>query len=245
MLNDFFENLHKSIFKVNVPDYVDTILNHYSPYYRNLSDSNKEKFNRRLLLAAKKLEFIPNNFPAVTNEMIVLITSALIQITFGLRNYKILRFTKIYVVPYNYNFGEYQNLLGHVDYREQCICMSWPSVQEGFIIPDDAMNVALHEIAHALQAENRFRILFNKFFSDFHLNAWEKEGVKKLYTIRQKQNKFLNDYGGINMLEMFSVCIETFFEQPEAFQKNLPDLFNSVSALLKQNPMLKGDPRLR
>jgi len=210
----------------------------------NLSLENKLIFKRRLLIASATLDFTPNSFPKVTNEMIVLITSALVQITFGLKNFKISRFRNIIVVPHNYNFLHFQNLLGHVDYEEKCIVLSWPSVKKGYIIPDDAMNVALHEIAHALQEENRYRVLFNKFFENNKMDAWKAEAAKKLMVIRKGKNTFFKDYGGINMLEMFSVSIETFFEQPEEFKKNLPVLYAKVSELLNQDPIRKENPVL-
>lgn len=243
MLSDLFENIRRSIFPINVPLVVEPILMKYNTYYRNLSEENKKKFKRRLMIASAILDFSPNNLPAVTTEMKVLITSALIQITFGLKNFTIRRIRKIIIVSSNYNFMHYKNLLGHVDYKERVIVLSWPGVKEGYHIPDDAMNVALHEMAHALHEENRFRIAANAFFKKSSMEAWELEGVKKLLTIRQGRNKFMKDYGGINMLEMFSVCIETFFEQGAEFEKELPRLYYAVAELLNQDP-LKGEAPL-
>ena len=242
MLSDLFDNIRRSIFPINIPRYVEPVLMKYNSYYRALSQENQKKFRRRVMIASATLDFTPNNFPMVTHEMIVLITSALIQITFGLQNFQIDRFRKIIVVPNNYNFLHFQNLLGHVDFEERCIVLSWPSVKEGYLIPDDAMNVALHEIAHALQEENRCRLAYNAFFDKQSMEEWEIEGVKKMVQIKQGQHSFLKDYGGINMLEMFSVCIETFFEQGEEFERRLPRLYYAVAKLLNQDPLQGEDP---
>jgi len=244
MLTDLFDSIRRSMFPLNIAKDVESTLQKFNSYYVNLSPENKLLFKRRLLIASATLDFTPNNFPKVTNEMIVLITSALVQVTFGLKNFKISRFRKIIIVPFNYNFLHFQNLMGHVDYDEKCIVLSWPSVKEGYIIPNDAMNVALHEIAHALQEENRYRILFNKFFENDKMAAWSEEAAKKLWQIRKGKNRFLKNYGGINMLEMYSVCIETFFEQPEGFKENLPILYQRVSELLNQDPLRKENPIL-
>ncbi len=242
MLTDLYDSIRRSMFPMNIAKDIEPVLLEYNSYYRNLSSVNKKIFRKRLLIASATLDFTPNNFPTVTNEMIVLITSALIQITFGLKNFKISRFRKVIVVPFNYNFLHFTNLLGHVDYEEQCIVLSWPSVKEGYVIPDDAMNVALHEIAHALQEENKFRMLFTKFFTDYNMESWTKVAAKKMKVIRMGQNTFMKDYGGINMLEMFSVCIETFFEQGEAFKENLPELYDKVAVLLNQDPLRGEEP---
>ena len=44
------------------------------------------------------------------------------------------------------------------------------------------------------------------------------------------------------MLEMFSVCIETFFEQGEEFERRLPRLYYAVAKLLNQDPLQGEDP---
>ena len=176
--------------------------------------------------------------------MKILITSALIQITFGLDNYTLRRFKTILVVPNTYGFQQYDALLGHVDFDQNKIVMSWPSVQEGFIIPNDAFNVALHELAHALQEEKTKSFLFSNFFSAFKMNRWEEEGLKELYKIRQKRHQFLSDYAGINMKELFATCMECFFEQSEKFKIKVPRLYQLMTDLLKQDPTQKDNPLL-
>jgi len=115
-------------------------------------------------------------------------------------------------------------------------------VQEGFIIPNDASNVALHELAHALQAENHVRSVFSKIFNEIDYRKFNELGVKKLFKIREKRHKYLRAYAGNNMIEFFAVCIETFFEQPDKFNDHLPDLFAVMVNLLKQDPRIADRP---
>ncbi len=225
-----------------MPISYDHYLKKYSQYYRDLHPDLQENFKQRTYIASKLLNFKPVKFTIVTEEMKILITSALIQITFGLDNYVLRRFKTILVVPNTYSFKQYDALLGHVDFDKNKIVMSWPSVQEGFIIPDDAFNVALHELAHALQAEKSKSLIFSNFFSAFKMNRWEDEGLKELYKIRQKRHPFLSDYAGINMKELFATCMECFFEQPKEFKLKVPRLYHLMTDLLKQDPTEKEDP---
>lgn len=175
--------------------------------------------------------------------MKVIIGSALIQITFGLKLYTFTRFTTIYVVPYgSYSIYQYENLVGHVDFKAKLITMAWPAVKSGFIIPDDAINVALHEVAHAIQEENKMTKLSSEFFSSYNLKEWEREALKKYAVINAKEHKFLKSYGGTNMLEMFAVCVEAFFEQPTEFKLQLPDLYKAMVGLFKQDPTNADNP---
>lgn len=232
----YSRNLHK------IPPSFDRYLNKYNGYYLGLNPQLKKRFRERTYIAKKFIRFLPVQRMHVTEEMKVLITSALVQMTFGLNRYILRRFNTIYVVPNTYKFAQYEALLGHVDYKHNVIVMSWPSVKEGFVIPDDAINVALHEIAHALHQENKDRILFAKFFEMCSMKNWNEAGIRKLYKIRAKKHRYLRDYGGANIKELFAVCIETFFEQALLFKENLPELYHIMSDLLNQDPTKEDNP---
>lgn len=222
---------------IKIPETYDKYLTSYNEYYNQLSPELKSLFLKRLYISLKFLSFEPVEFDTITEEMKVVILSALIQITLGLEKYVLKRFKKIIVVPNTYKFGPYEALLGHVDSKHNVIVLSWPSVQKGFIIPDDASNVALHEMAHALQHENHANLFFNDFFDAVLVNEWHKAGLIELYKIRKHKHTYLRKYAGQNMHEMFAVSMECFFEQPEAFQHHVPGLYHIMTKLLRQNPI--------
>lgn len=234
----FYDKTIKSI-----PAHYNDVLSKYNQYYKGLNPELKEKFGKRVFITNKFLKYVPHRFSHITEEMQIIIASALIQITFGLKLYTFTRFNKIYVVPYDsYNIMQYKNLIGHVDFRENLITLSWPAVKTGFIIPDDAVNVALHEVAHAIQEENKMIKLSAEFFGSHQLREYEREAVKKFAIINAKEHMFLKSYGGVNMREMFAVCVEAFFEQPQEFKEQLPDLYRSLVNLFHQDPTIKHNP---
>lgn len=220
------------------------VLTKYNEYYRSLNEDLQRTFRERVYVSSQFIEFKPVEFDKVSEEMKILITSALIQITLALDKYVLRRFNTIMVVPNTYSFREYKALLGHVDYDENLIAMSWPSVKSGFIIPDDSHNVALHELAHALHRENHDRMFFADFFDAVSFNSWTETGLTELYRIRKRKQTYLRDYAGQNMLELFAVCMECFFEQPDAFKKHVPGLYHIMTKLLKQDPSRGKNPIL-
>lgn len=230
---------------VTIPVTYHQYLSHYNDYYKGLTAELKIEFQKRVMVALKFLNFSPVHFDVVTEEMKIVIASALIQITFGLDKYILRRFKTILVVPNTYSYGQYKALLGHVDHNENLIAMSWPSVQEGFIIPHDANNVALHELAHALQQENQDRLFFADFFDAVSVENFENAGLTELWKIRRHKHSYLRDYAGQNMLELFAVSMECFFEQPEAFQHHVPGLYLIMTKLLKQDPSIAKRPIFR
>jgi len=219
-----------------IPDSYHKILTKYNDYYRRLSPALQIEFLKRVYISDQFMEFKPVEFDSVTEEMKVVIISALIQITFGLEKYVLQRFKTFLVVPNIYKFGPYAALHGHVDHDNNLVVMAWPSVKTGFVVPEDASNVALHELAHALQAENYSSLFFADFFDAVAVNEWEQVGLIELWKIRRHQQQYLSSYAGKNMLELFAVSMECFFEQPEAFKQNVPGLYLIMTKLLKQNP---------
>ena len=48
----------------------------------------------------------------------------------------------------------------------------------------------------------------------------------------------LGDYAAINYHEFWAVSVETFFESPQRFKQELPDLYHAMVQLLDQDPLL-------
>ena len=82
-----------------VQAFADEVLSARSTYYTHLSDSGKTKFRKRLRMVMAQKEFYGKDGLKVTDEMVVLAASALVQLTFGLEGYFLPRFYKIYLYP--------------------------------------------------------------------------------------------------------------------------------------------------
>lgn len=232
----YIKQIHRTVPENIDSDYHD-ILSRYSFYYNALNDRNRAIFRLRLYHLLNVLSFSSIEIPHVTREIRAVIGSSIIQITFGLNNYLPTRYTNIIVKPHRYMYPGYgEPFLGHIDYDNATIYFSWQDVVEGFRYPNDAVNVALHEMAHVIEVENGFDEIFNWFFKKVEWIQWAQIAFDKMHKIRSGNHSFLKSYGGTNMKEMFAVCIETFFEQPEEFKKQLPIIYNTLVKLLKQDP---------
>lgn len=51
---------------------------------------------------------------------------------------------------------------------------------------------------------------------------------------------FLRKYAGTDEREFFSVCVEHFFEDPNGFKTHLPQLYQHLTMLMKQDPSMLG-----
>ena len=181
-------------------------------------------------------EFVPREMDEVTQEMKVLIAASAVQLTFGLPEVQLAGFDTIYVYPKKYfsainkryHTGEV-NPKGH-------IVLSWESFKEGYKNPSDAYNLGLHEMAHALSLEN--------LSSDYELNIFEKEAYqhwkkvakKEFEKIKKGGKPYFRRYAFHSRDEFFPVAIEYFFEKPNEFRLERPELYDALAKLLKQDP---------
>jgi len=218
-------------------------LDRYSSYYRYLSQPEKERFLRRLYLFLRFVRFHSAPGLVLDERMKIIIAGAAVQFTFGLRRFIFRHYQTIQLMPNQYHIPEFSaDLLGHVDRNRRTITMSWPSLEHSFLVPDDAFNVALHEISHVILFENTLRFRYEEFFSRISWDEWNLEAEKKWKFMQYHKSRVLREYAGKNMLELFAVSIETFFEQPELFKKHLPRLYGALSRLLKQDPTNRAEP---
>jgi MtfA peptidase len=217
----------------------------WNSYYKNLSESNKEIFQIRTLIFLKTTKFDSEFGFLLNNKMKIIISSAFVQITFGLKPVTLSKFNNIFIAPKPYSYKNNKAVFkGDVNPYTKSINLSWPAVEKGFKISDDAVNLCIHEFGHSLIIENSKRSYLSRIFKEKELNNWKIHAKNKLIKIRSKKNNVLRDYAGTNLMELFSVSLETFFEKPEYFSNGASDLYLSLCKLLNQDPRNKLNPLL-
>src|SRR5579859_5379022 len=213
----------------------DYILSRYNYYYRSLDSAGRERFIRRVLTFIEYKEFKYIDMEA-EDRMPVLISAAAVQLTFGLANYTLDYFKTIYVLKNNYRYGLYNvPFEGHVS--GEGIYLSWSNFIRQFTDYSDGQNVGLHEMAHALTyvnftvSEGRDNAFHDKFkdFSTIARPVFER--------MQAGEATILDPYAATNYQEFWAVCVETFFEQPTPFRRQLPELYFSLCSLLNQDPL--------
>lgn len=213
----------------------DQHLNEKLVYYQNLSVEGKKKFLRRLqeILATKI--FIGKEGLKLTPEMELLTASAFVQVTFGLDRFRLRRFNRIVIYPnIFYNKLLDRNLRGSTS-PIGVLRFSWKHIRHGYEVGDDNINLALHEIAHALKVS-----VDEEGYVDAHLNKEMREFFESGEEIRDAilngKLALIRTYAATNEHEFFACCIEYFFESPEHFKRNLPELYDRICAILNQDP---------
>ncbi|HSZ71589.1 MAG TPA: zinc-dependent peptidase [Cytophagaceae bacterium] len=206
-------------------------------FYKTLNKTERAEFERRVSYLIQDKEFMGRQNLVVTDRMKVLIAATLAQIAFGFEFISFEDFDKIIIFPkayYSQHTGHYHK--GEVN-SSGIIMLSWEDFLEGFRIADDGYNVGLHEIAHALRIEDAIPGNEYHFLKDSDLAVWNALAEPEYDNIRAGKPSFIRSYAGTNRQEFFAVCVEQFFEQPQDFHDTLPQLYNAMAKLLKQNPL--------
>jgi len=213
------------------------ILDKYFRYYNNLNPEQKKEFERRLNYFLLDKEFIGKKMTEVTEEMKTLIGACAVQITFGYKPLKLSNFPQIILYPSQY-YSRYtkKNHKGEVN-SNGIIVLSWEHFLKGYKMPHDGFNLGLHEMAHALKMEDAFSREEFAFIDHDDLTDFYKKSTAEYKRIRLGETSFIRKYAAMNREEFFAVCVEQFFEQPAEFKIALPELYHSLSHLLKQDPL--------
>ena len=211
-------------------DFYHQVLSRHIVYYKNLDHAGRKKFMNRLHDVIEQLSFVGKDGQEINLQVSTLCCAPLIQITMGLENYQFNRFHTIVVYPqkfYSESQGTY--VKGGVT-NGDAIFFSYEDLLKGYAVPNDALNLGLHEMAHAVHIEY-FDEAFERRFPQ-----WEKIAEQEVIKMRYQDDPILRNYAGQNKHELFAVCIETFFEQSAEMNEKAPGLYEAMCPVLNQRP---------
>ncbi len=239
----------------SVPDDIvisDDIFNNYSfiigglfTYFNDMPHEQKQRFVQRAyqFRSGKKFHFIGMEN---SEDTAILVSASAIQVTFGLKNYLLSHFKDIYVLADAYHMDDDEELyIGHV--APEGIYLSWKHFVYGYSNKNDGINVAVHEMAHAL--------LYNNFFAQYGIDSHFRLNYEKfsnstgpiLADVITNRRSYLRSYAFSNLHEFWAVSVEAFFENPKGLKQNMPDLYEALCRVLNQDPTtatksLKSEP---
>jgi len=223
------------------PEIIRTLVQYFT-YYNKLDNANRRRFELRLLMFMQSKKFIPKNGLILTERMKILISASAIQLTFGLSYFRLKEFHQIYVYPESYLYKHYKvKFRGHVS-EYGSIHLSWNNFEKGYLFPDDGVNLGLHELMHALKV---YALQHHVDFTFYDNNEIiEKLATVEMLKLKSKKIEFLKNRLVQNRDEFLAVCAECFFELPQQFNTELPEVYASMKKLLNQDPLYPKNPVL-
>ncbi|MDQ3191052.1 MAG: zinc-dependent peptidase [Bacteroidota bacterium] len=216
------------------PSHERILLNNFK-YYKSMPRDLQPVFKNRVAKFIESKSFETRQKITLNDEMKVLVSACAVQLTFGLADYRFLHFERILIYPEAY----YSTITkkfhkGEVNSRG-LIVLSWRDFKAGYSDPHDNLNLGLHEFAHALFINFQKNKIDCMNFERYYQH-WRDIGDREFFKMRGRKQNYLRQYGATNLMEFFSVSVEHFFEAPNAFKQNLPELYKVLSRFLAQDP---------
>jgi len=201
------------------------------PFYNLLKPKEKHRFLVRIVTIRKSKELRIN--PEINNpewQIELLICAAFAQITFGYKEYEIKTFGEIIISPGEFYSKLANNTVKGLTVGTGYMFFSWEDFLKGYISSTDRINLALHELAHALYIDR---------FHEYHHDDWElwkEQAGRTLGKLRDNPDQqFFREYGKTNLSEFWAVSVETFFEDPVNFLSLYPELYLVTARVLRQD----------
>ena len=214
----------------------DAFLSERMTYYRNLNVEGRARFLYRTLQFLESWTFEGRKGIEIDLHKRLLICASAAQLTYGHTYYKIPTFTKVILYPDIFYSKLAEADVKGLTYGTGQVALSWNYFEEGYRIDSDGINLGLHEMAHALDV-NQMRHGSTDDIISLYFGTFVEQGFRQIKRLDGSGNAHLRARALENPNEFFAVCVENFFEAPEAFRENLPDIFLSLCALLQQNPL--------
>ncbi|MDD5570793.1 MAG: zinc-dependent peptidase [Bacteroidales bacterium] len=231
----FFKIIKRVLFQKRLDKEDEDLIYRKFKYYRNLKERKQRQFSRRVREFIKKKNFEGRKNLEVTNEMKLQISATAIMLTFGYeKDYLMSGLETFIIYPeefYSNNTKTYNK--GETN-MEGIVVFSWKDFTEGFKDERDNINLGFHELAHAFILESKYKEPFKEFFDENyeHLGKMMVDGdiVEKA-----RELNFFREYAYTNKMEFIACAVETFFESPENFKKELPELYHVIAGMLNQD----------
>ncbi len=223
------------------------VIQHFFPYYKQLNDEEKLRFEQRVNLFNVDMEFLTKEFEEVPPDVMVLISSTAIQLTFGLYDFMMEDWEKVVLYRQAFHTPRFQYFhTGEIHAEDGVIILAADPVIKGIVKPSEGYDMSLHQMAMAW-ATSRYK-KGQAAFMPLQKAVTELGYPKllaKLSIIRGWQHRFKSDYLAFAQEDLFGVCVEHFFKAPANFKKEMPDLYKGLTELLNQDPLNAGRPVIR
>lgn len=205
----------------------------YFVYYKTLEAKWQYTFRARCLQFIAGKEIIGAEGFEPNNKVKAIVAACAVQLTLGLKTWDLNYFETIILHP-----GDFENKPSGLKFRGETnlagfIRLSWKGFVAGYKITNDNINLGLHEFTHALRF-NAVKYNEQDYFVEHYFNKWQAAASEAFYDIKNNKETIFRKYGGTNMNEFISVCIEHYFESPEEIKTKYPHLYYCTAILLNQ-----------
>ncbi|MCP4503631.1 MAG: zinc-dependent peptidase [Deltaproteobacteria bacterium] len=117
------------------------------------------------------------------------------------------------------------------------VILSWDDVEKGLRFPHDGHDVALHELAHVIDASDGAHDGTPILSRSADYSAWARVFSESFARLQESPRKHpVDDYGATNEAEFFATATEAFFEKPKRMLAKEPELYEQLCSYYGLDP---------
>lgn len=225
--------VHFYVFPKKINSQQQQVVHDNFQFYRNLSPKRKKYFEHRVAHFIMSYDFHGREKLEITEEMKILIAGTSTMLTFGMRNHSYKVFNKIILYPDVYFSDQNETYhKGEFNPKLKTLVFSWKHFKDGLTVSNDNLNLGLHEFSHTLHFQS---IKTKTISASIYVENFQK--LKRLLVDDDLKGKILHSeyfrrYAFTNEVEFIAVILENFFETPEVFKKEFPELYIHVKRMI-------------
>lgn len=211
-------------------------------FYRQLSPDNKRAFEREVLSFMNEVTITGVEMEIEDTDRLLVASSAVIPL-FGFPELRYRNISEVLLYKNTFNAdnqteGEARNILGKVGSgtMNRLMILSLPALHEGFESENGKGNVGIHEFVHLIdKADGATDGIPESLMQKQYVLPWLQLVHKEIEKIKENESD-INPYAATSEVEFLSVASEYFFSQPELFEENHPELYESMTRMFRQEP---------
>lgn len=218
------------------------ILNEKVSFYTELNSEEKIRFEKEILYFLNNVTVTGVKVEIDDADKLLVASSAVIPL-FGFPElrYRNINEVLLYKDAFNEEHqteGEKRTILGKVGSgnMNRLMILSLPALRASFDNKTSKSNVGIHEFVHLIdKADGAVDGLPESLLQQQYVLPWLNAMQKEIGNIN-KNNSDINPYGATSQIEFLSVASEYFFNQPEKFKDNHPELYKLMTTMYRQKP---------
>jgi MtfA peptidase len=221
-------------------NYRDLLLD-YVPFYLNLGEEERKRFDEKFQNFLLAIKITGANAEVEDLDRLLIGAAAVIPV-FNIPDWEYINLNEILVYPGNFNMDFEQQgnerLIsgmvgtGHMD--NKMILSKW-ELRQGFINQSGKRNTAIHEFVHLVdKMDGTLDGVPEILLERKYIAQWKELSAINMEAIRSGSSD-IDPYGATSPVEFFAVVSEYFFQQPEMFRTNHPELYEILEKVYYRN----------
>ncbi len=221
-------------------------------FYRVLSTSDKQTFERRCLLFIETTRIEAGAFEVTDQDRLLVAASAIIPV-WGFPSWHYFNLEAVFLLPGSFNKQfecgqEDSTIAGMVGAGPMLgkMALSRPHLYLGFQNSRDKCNVGIHEFVHLLDMADGRCDGVPERLHQFECTATWFDFIENKISEIDEGDSNISDYAATNRQEFFAVASEYFFERPKMLKQKHPELFEALTRFYRQNVLeIEKDMQMR